>query len=506
LRESQQRLLVALEAGEISTWIWRLADNTLWWDDAAIKLWGLAEGHEGSHRLEALCSWVHPEDRSSVREAVAETVRSGVARSVEFRTLRADGKLQWLSGRGRVELDAHGKPLQVAGAFADITKLKVAEESLRQAQKMQALGTLAGGIAHDFNNLLLAISGNSRLMLDSMGASDPNHASLRAIATAAARASELVRRILTFSAQQPLTTASTPLQSAIEEALILLRSSVPSNIVLRAQCADQALACALGPAELQQVIVNLVTNAIHAIGERDGEIDIEVSAEEVPPPVSNQQPARCARVLVRDSGCGMDATTRARIFDPFFTTKPAGKGTGLGLAVVHGIVRGCGGTIEVVSELNRGTTFTLRLPLVVAPRPQTAAVPATRGQGEHILYVDDDEAINFLIQRLLEGKGYRVTCCGSPTEALALLRSDPTAVDVLVTDLTMPVMSGIDVIRAAKDLRPNLPTILTSGYVREEDQARALRLGVDHVILKPNTIDELGTALDALFKRLKTRA
>jgi PAS domain S-box-containing protein len=507
LRESQQRLLAALEAGQISTCIWRPEDDTLCWDESGPMLWGLQPGEQLSRCLEDLYERIHAEDRAVVREAVAAAVRSRGAVNVEFRTLRADGKLQWLSARGRVETDASGEPSQLSGGFADVTKVKVAEETLRQSQKTQALGTLAGGIAHDFNNLLLAISGNARLVLESMSANDPNHTAVEEIAKVAARASHLVRRILTFSARQPLLAANTPIRTAIDEALLLLRSSVPSNVKLCTHYSEEDLACALGAAELQQVIVNLITNAFHAIGQRSGRIEIDVSAGHMPPQAASAlEPApRGARIVVSDSGAGMDATTRARIFDPFFTTKPFGQGTGLGLAVVHGIVQGCGGCIDVVSDVDCGATFTLWLPLVTHLPSTPASTPDIRGQGEHILYVDDEEAISFLIQRLLSRKGYRVTCCNSPTEALELLRADPSSFDVLVSDLTMPTLSGIDLIRAARDIRPGLPAILTSGYVRDEDHELAARVGIEHVILKPNTIDEMGITLHQVFEKIGAR-
>jgi CheY-like chemotaxis protein len=219
-----------------------------------------------------------------------------------------------------------------------------------------------------------------------------------------------------------------------------------------------------------------------------------------------RRPESYARILVRDSGCGMGETTRIRIFEPFFTTKPAGKGTGLGLAVVHGIVEGCGGHIVVESESGRGASFTLWLPLAheTAVSAPAKKVDATRSEnGEHILYVDDDEAINFLVQRVLSQLGYKVTCSHDPAEALQLFSARPLDFDVVVTDLSMPGMNGFDLVRSLKAVRANLPVIVTSGYVRDHDQVRATELKVDHIILKPNTVDELGQALDKLCKTLR---
>jgi len=506
-REAQQRLLAALDAGEMSTWIWNLADNTFWWDDAGPKLWGVVE-EPTNHDIGSLMSLIHAEDLDAVMQAQKATLATGVAHSVEFRTVRPDGKLQWLQTRGRVEKDASGVAAQVIGAFIDVTKIKTAEESLRQAQKMEALGTLAGGIAHDFNNLLLAISGNTQLVLDDLDAKHPSRRSLEEIGKAAARAGDLVRRILTFSARQPSSPAVTPLRPAVEEALTLLRSSVPQNIRIGTRF-DGVIACTLGHVELEQVIVNLVNNAIQAIGDRPGSIDIEVAVEHdaAARPANLPQSGRYARLTIRDSGSGMDAATRARVFEPFFTTKPSGKGTGLGLAVVHGIVQGCGGAITVESHPGRGSTFKLWLPLAATPAAASQPAATQRsaaGRGERILYVDDDEAVNFLIQRLLGKSGYLVTCCEDPHDALRLFAGRANDFDVVVTDLSMPGMNGFDLAEKLRLIRSDIQIVMTSGYVRDDDQACASRLGLGRIILKPNTVDELGRELDARCAQLRS--
>jgi len=496
LRESQQRLVAAMEASEISTWIWRIADNTIWWDDAAEKLWGFTSSAARTHDVGELMRLIHPDDRDLVQRSSAETLATGVARAAEFRTVRADGKLQWLSSRGRLEKDEQGNPLQVVGAFTDITKLKAAEESLRQAQKMQALGTLAGGIAHDFNNLLLAISGNVRLGMADLPSTHPARASLNEAIKAGGRATDLVRRILAFATKAPRTSSSTPVCDAVQDSLSLVRVSIPGNITLRTRLCNSREHVDVSETELQQVIVNLVTNAVHAIGNRNGVIEVTVD-------VRDQK----ARIAIQDNGCGMNAATIGRVFDPFFTTKANGKGTGLGLSVVHGIVTSVHGSINVDSSVDVGTTFFIELPLTAIRQiaTETADEIAPRGAGQRILYIDDDEAIVILIEKTLTSLGYSVLTHSDSTAAAQYIEKHPNDFDIVVTDLSMPHLSGFDVARVVKAAKASTPIIVTSGYVRDEDREQAAALGIDYVILKPNTIDELGKALDVLCRQLCER-
>jgi len=496
LRDAQQRLLAALEAGEMSTWIWRLTDNTFWWDKAGEVLWGLCPEDLRSHKFEDLLVLIHPEDRAMAVRIVEEAITTGVARNFEFRTLRPDGKVQWLSSRGRVEKDAAGRPKQVVGAFVDITRLKLAEETVRHAQKMQALGTLAGGIAHDFNNLLLAINGNARLALTDVESTHPSRVALNEILRASARATDLVRRILAFSSRAPRESAATPLVAGVREALNLVRHSVPLNITINTHFDDAHALVSLDETELHQVVINLVTNAAHAIGDQRGTIE-----------VSTVIASDAARIGVRDTGSGMTEATLTRVFEPFFTTKPAGQGTGLGLAVVHGIVQGANGKLDVVSKPGVGSIFTVHLPIVregpAAHRVDDAL--AKSGRGECILYVDDDDAVVFLIERTLRHLGYDVAGFTDAYAAVAAFKANSARFDIVVTDLSMPGMTGFDIARAIKQISAATPVVLTSGYVREQDRELAAAIGIDRVILKPNTIDELGAVLDSLCKQLKMR-
>ena len=373
------------------------------------------------------------------------------------------------------------------------------EAQLFQAQKMEAIGTLAGGIAHDFNNIVGAIIGNVELAREDVGADHPALQSLDEIRKASRRARDLVGQILAFSRQQPLSRQVVALAPLVEEVVKLLRATLPTGVELRMAFADAAPEVLADATQLHQILMNLCSNARHAMDGGRGRIDIQIEgvvldedASRIP---AGLAPGRYACLTVRDSGRGMDAATRERIFEPFFTTKAAGEGTGLGLAVVHGIMQNHHGAITVDSQPGGGTRFHLYFPAADAPAAtidaETAPLPPPQGGGKQVLYLDDDEALVVMTMRLLERQGYRVAGYTDSAEALQALRADPGRFDLVVTDYNMPGMSGIEVAR----IRPDLPVALISGYITDELRGKAEECGVRNLIYKPNTVEELCAAV-----------
>ena len=398
------------------------------------------------------------------------------------------------SGGGRLVVAAIRDVSERVRAEAERARL---ENRLREAQKMESLGTLAGGIAHDFNNLLMAISGHAELARLEAARSPRVAENLDGILAASARAAELVRQILAFSRQQPTKPVLAAVAPIVEEAARLLRATVPAGIELILDLDPQAPTVRVDPTRLHQVLINLGTNAWHAIERTTGRILLRLDACTVDEGAlgADPPPGRYARIQVIDDGKGMDAATRERVFEPFFTTKEVGKGTGLGLAVVHGIVADHGGKVTVESAPGRGTTFTVYLPAAAAapetiepPRPPP---PQVAGR---VLYLDDEDRVVRVGTELLERLGYRVEAYARATEALAALRADPDQFDVVVTDHNMPGISGLEIARAVALLKPDLPVVLVSGNCALSPEVLAAA-NVRHLLEKPYTIERLAEVL-----------
>ena len=429
-----------------------------------------------------------------------------------------------MGGRLDVQLDcmrvtAEATPTMVRVAMTDISDRKEAEADLRKfeaqlrdVQKMESIGTLAGGIAHDFNNILGAILGNVALACEDVGPNHPAMGSLEEIRKASVRARNLVQQILTFSRREPQELVTQALQPVIVETHKLLRATLPARVELEIVLADAPVRALVDATQLQQVLMNLCTNAWHALGEAAGRIVVGLDAVVLDRAATQRlgavPPGPYAHLWVGDSGIGMDAATRARIFEPFFTTKPVGHGTGLGLSVVHGIVSSHHGAISVDSELGHGSTFHLYLPLVEAEAPAAASAEtappapvAAPGHGAHVLYIDDDETMVVMVERILERAGYRVTGFRNPQEAIAVVREQPGTFDLVVTDFNMPECSGLDVARELAAFQPQLPVLISSGYITEELRDEARLAGVRGLLEKQNIFEDISGLLARILSQ-----
>lgn len=376
----------------------------------------------------------------------------------------------------------------------DITEQQKLEGQLRQAQKMEALGILTGGIAHDFNNILAAVIGFTELAKDNLpeGGRDEHH--LQRVLQAGLRGRDLIKQMLTFSRKTEQERKALRLSSVIRETVKLLRASIPTTVSINVDVRSEPGLIIGDPVQIEQVLMNLCTNAAYAMRERGGVLDVELFDFSVSTSgrSDGMKPGPYMKLVVRDTGVGIPPDIIDKIFDPFFTTKKLGEGTGLGLSVVHGIVRQHDGYITAESEPGKGSTFSVYFPKVAEERPREAvsneAVPAGH---ERVLLIDDEVALMEIGERLLEKLGYKVTAKNSSVEALALFTADPSRFDVVVTDQTMPEITGLELARACIALRPDIPIILATGFSHTVDADAAQTAGIRAFVMKPLTKGEL---------------
>ncbi|MSR46613.1 MAG: response regulator [Planctomycetes bacterium] len=392
-------------------------------------------------------------------------------------------------------METHSVPLR------DITERHAAEKErcttelrLQRAQKLEAIGALAGGIAHDFNNILAAIGGNLELAIREVPASSPARECLDEIRQASARAKALTRQILAFSRVEPARRRVVLLAPIVAEVARFMRAAASSAVAIEVRVDPGVSQVLADAAQIHQVLVNLCTNACQTMEEtqRPGTLSIELH---------QRGPGQKVALVVRDTGAGMDAATKLRLFEPFFTTKPAGKGTGIGLAVVHEIVRRHDGSVDVESEPGRGSTFPILLPAASeAIDAEDLPERVTVGGGENVLLIDDEPSLVRAIARNLTHLGYRVTCFADPHAALSAYRADPDRFALIVTDYQMPGLQGLTLARELLSIRSDARIVLHSGFLRPEVVSEAAALGIRRTIAKPLSTRELSAVIQEVLR------
>lgn len=507
LQASEERLRLALEGAQLGALDHDRGTGQTVWNERLYAITGYPLHVPVTDAM--LHLGTPDEEWQQVEDALRRANRERLPFQLEHRIVRVnDGAVRWVSSNGRYLYDNEGRGNRFLGVVRDITEERLLEQRVRDAQKLDALGTLAGGIAHDFNNILAVLRGNLAAIRGEIPADHVLMPFLVDMANACDRAAALVRQILTFGRQHQAERAVIQLGDVVEEAVKLLRATIPAQVDIRTQLADSLPPVLIDRNQVHQIITNLGINSAQAIAPGAGVIEIQLDDIQVDAALVQSSPdlheGRYVRLRFSDSGSGIPKDIIDRIFEPFFTTKPPQSGTGLGLSVVRGILKNHDAAISVYSEPGKGTRFHLYFPATAAqaaPAPGAPKAPR-KGRGERILYIDDEESLVLLAGRLLERMGYRVSGFTDAAQALAAFAAAPGDFDLILTDLSMPGASGMDVAKAILSIRPEIPVLLATGYVRPEDVECARAIGIREVIWKPHTVGEMGEQLAQQLEKL----
>jgi PAS domain S-box-containing protein len=501
LRESEERYRLLVEHSYDLVAELNLDGGLLYASPNYLQVTGYAPSElNGAHALDL----IHPEDHVAFAIHLEPKSRHTHSR---YRFRHRNGAWLHFESTSRTFTTSGGDQRAVL-VTRDLTEQQRSEEvrrvleiQLRQAQKMEAIGTLAGGIAHDFNNILTAIFGYVQLAELELPPDHPARSYLSGVLSGSERARDLVAQILTFSRRREQQRSISRMSVIVQDALKLLRASLPATIRFQTEIDPNAPPVLCDGTQIHQVIMNLGANAAYAMRDNGGSLIITLKEAEVDPTVAATHPQfkrrRPVCLTISDTGAGMDAGTRDRIFEPFFTTKPIGEGTGLGLAVVHGIVQNHEGLILCDSQPGHGTTFRILFPAVDVEGIEAPVAPSRlpRGSGQRVLLVDDEDAVVSIASRMLQRLGYQTTAFNDSRAALERLLANPEQFDVILTDLTMSGVTGVDIAREARALRPDLPVIITTGYMNARDVESARALGVSQFLEKPFALAALAECL-----------
>jgi PAS domain S-box-containing protein len=502
LRKSEERFALAVAGSNDGIWDWDTQSGRMFMSERAQRIYGLEPDSTMRLRDEWLALLqLHPEDVAEQEEAI-QSYLDGRAPHYdgEWRVGRADGSYRWVRVRGLCVRDDSGTPLRLAGSVSDIDAHKRAQASLQQAQRLEAVGTLASGIAHDFNNILGAILGFGEISLRNTRAGSRMRRDLECIMTAGERGRALVERVLAFSRSGSGERVAVHVEGVVREALTLLTATLPAGVKLRMQLAGGAAAMLGDATQVHQVVVNLATNAVQAMP-NGGLLSVTLQTATLVAPrlaTTGTLPVGDYLLLtVSDTGSGIAEDVRERIFDPFVTTKKVGAGSGLGLSLVHGIVTEVGGAVDVATAAGEGSTFTVYLPRTgeAAERGNDQLPVVPRGRHQQVLVVDDEELLLRLSTETLIELGYVAVGFTSSSEALAAFSAHPERFDAVLSDERMPDMPGTTLIQALRTLRPSIPVLLMTGYLGAEVHARARAAGVKAIMGKPVSRRDLAAAM-----------
>ena len=504
LRENERRLTAILEANPDPVVVFDRKGRALFINPAFTRLfgWQISDLEDGQ------LPHVPRELRHQFEDNIRNILKGNRTANFESKRLTKAGTVLTVAVSAAAIRDESGEIARIVVNLTDITAFKRLETQLRQAHKMEAMGTLAGGIAHDFNNILGAVLGYTELAMYKSRDGKDNRQDLEKVLAAGERAKNLVSQILSFSRQSDHERKPVQIVPILTEALTLLRASIPANIEIRTDLPDNLANVSADATQIHQVLMNLCTNAAHAMGETGGILGVSVKSvflgESDVVRHADLVPGPSQRLTVSDTGYGMDPVTMERIFDPFFTTKGRGEGSGMGLSVVHGIVKSHGGAVLVYSEPGKGTTFNLFFPELderAREQPTPERAQPLPGGKERILFVDDEEPLVDIGRQILEPLGYGVTCRTSSTQALELFRSGPDRFDLVITDQTMPRMTGVQLAREILMIRPDIPVILCTGFSSLVTPDTVQALGIRRLITKPLLVREMAEAVRSVLDR-----